>query len=205
MHKKQRNYFVGLNKQAKFEYFSNLDFNKDTKPFWDKCKPYFSNKHRKRDTNIMFKENGEILLKNGVIANTFSKLFDSLVKSIDLFKWPDISWDSTILSTVLDRIDRVILKYKFHPSIISIKQNLRHVEKFSFRFVPLEDARLIIKDLKNNKAARGDISLKLLKECVSAYKKLTDCINTSISQGLLPNSFKRANITPAHTKKRSSR
>ena len=56
IYKKQRNYVLGLNKQATFECFSNLDCKKDTKPFWDKCKPYFSNKHRIRDTNIMLKE-----------------------------------------------------------------------------------------------------------------------------------------------------
>ena len=93
----------------------------------------------------MLKEKGEILLKNDVIANTFSNFFDSIVKSINLFKWADISWDSTILSSALDRIDRITLKYKLRPSIIFIKQNIHHIEKFSFRFVTLEDARLIIK------------------------------------------------------------
>ena len=119
LYKKQRSYVLGLNKQAKLKYFNNLDCNKDTEPLWDKCKPYFSNKHSRGDTNIMLKEKGEILLKNDVIANTFSNFFDSIVKSINLFKWPDISWVSTILSSVLDRIDRIILKYKFHSSIIN--------------------------------------------------------------------------------------
>ena len=105
MYKKQRNYVVGLNKQTKFKYFNNLDCKKDTKPFWDKCKSYFSNKHSRGDTNIILKGKGEILLKNDVIAHTFSNFFDSVVKSINLFKYPDISWDSTILSSVLDRID----------------------------------------------------------------------------------------------------
>ena len=75
MYKKQINYVVGLNKQCKFEYLNNLDCKKDTKPFWDKCKPYFSNKHSRGDTNIMLEENGEILLKIDVVANTFSKIF----------------------------------------------------------------------------------------------------------------------------------
>ena len=99
------------------------------------------------------------------------------------------------LSSALDRIDRVILKYKFHPNIISIKQNIRHIEKFSCRFVTLEDAsRLIIKYLKNNKETASDISLKLLKEYEFSYTKLTNCINNSISETLFPDSLKRANI-----------
>ena len=136
MYKKQRNYVAGLNKQAKFNYFNNLDCKKDTKPFCDNCKPYFSNKNSKGDTKIMLKEKekGEILPKYDAVANTFSNFFGSIVKSINLFKWPDISWDSTIFSSVLDRIDGIILRYKFHPSIISIKQNIHHIEQFSFRF-----------------------------------------------------------------------
>ena len=43
--KKQRNYVVNLNKQAKFEYFSSYNSD-DSKPLWVSCKPYFSNKYR---------------------------------------------------------------------------------------------------------------------------------------------------------------
>ena len=143
----------------KFQCFPNLSV--------DKCKPYFSNKHSRGETNIMLLKKGEILLKNDVIANTFSNF---LTQQQDLFKWPNISWDSTILSSALDRIDRVILKYIFRPSIIFTKQNIHHIEKFSFRFVTSKDVRLIIKDLKNNKAAGGDISLKLLKNVTLPMK-----------------------------------
>ena len=38
--KKQRNYVVNLNKQAKFEYFSSYN-SADSKPFWVNCKPIF--------------------------------------------------------------------------------------------------------------------------------------------------------------------
>ena len=64
----------------------------------------------------------------------------------------------------------------------------------------LEDVRLIIKDLKNNKAAGGDIPLKFLKECDFTYEKLTNCINNSLIEGLFPNSLKRSNITSVHKK-----
>ena len=88
-----------------------------------------------------------------------------------------------------------MLKYKFRPSIISIKQNIHYIEKFSFRFVSLEGVRLIIKTWTINKAAGGDIPLKLLKECDFTYDKLTNCINNSLSEGFFPDCLKRANIT----------
>ena len=64
----------------------------------------------------------------------------------------------------------------------------------------LEDVRLIIQDLKNNKAAGGDIPLKLLKECDFTYGKLTNCMNNSLSEGLFPESLKKSNLTPVHKK-----
>ena len=55
-YKKQRNYTTKLNKTAKLEYLNNLKLGKDKKPFWEKCKPYFTNKHSKADTDIMLNE-----------------------------------------------------------------------------------------------------------------------------------------------------
>ena len=81
---------------------------------------------------------------------------------------------------------------------ISVKQNINHTEKFLFRLVTLEDIKLIIKDLKNYKAASRDIPLKLLTECDFAYEKLSYCINNSLSEGLFPDSLRKANITPVH-------
>ena len=60
-YKKQWNYVVNLNKVAKLEYFSKYESN-DDKPFWVRCKPYFTNKHSKADADIMLSENGELIL-----------------------------------------------------------------------------------------------------------------------------------------------
>ena len=42
-YKKQRNYVAKLNNQSK--HFDSLNCFLDSKPFWETCKPYFSNKH----------------------------------------------------------------------------------------------------------------------------------------------------------------
>ena len=47
-----------LNKTTKLEYFNNLKRGKDNKPIWEKCKPYFTDKHSKANTDIMLNENG---------------------------------------------------------------------------------------------------------------------------------------------------
>ena len=80
-YKKQRNLVVKLNMKQKKEYFENLNVATNSKPF-DNCKPYFSNKHAKGDSNIMLIEKDEILLKNKKIADVLNSYFDSVTDSI---------------------------------------------------------------------------------------------------------------------------
>ena len=73
-YEKQCNYVKKLNKTAKLEYFDNLKLGKDNRPFWEKCKPYFADKHSKADTDIILNENGELFLKDKYIADTLNIL-----------------------------------------------------------------------------------------------------------------------------------
>ena len=50
-YKKQCNLVVKLNKKHKKEFFENLNAATNSKPFCDKCKPYFSNKNANSDSN----------------------------------------------------------------------------------------------------------------------------------------------------------
>ena len=74
-YKKQRKYMTNLNKKAKLEYFNNLKLVKDNKTFWNKCKPYFTNKHSKVDTDIMLNGRGELLLKDKDLVDIFNEYF----------------------------------------------------------------------------------------------------------------------------------
>ena len=82
-YKKQRNLVVKINKKHKKEYFENLKIATNSKPFWDKGKLYFSNKHGKGDSTIMLIEEDETLLKNKKIADVLSSSFDSVTDSLD--------------------------------------------------------------------------------------------------------------------------
>ena len=132
-YKKQRNHIVNLNKEEKLEYFSKYESN-DSKPFWVNCKPYFTNKHSKADTDIMLSENGALILKNKEIANTLNDHFGSIVDNLSLDHCDNHSQSPTMGS---DRIDNIIKWYKNHPSIKNIKA------KFKFS---------VIRDMKNNKS-----------------------------------------------------
>ena len=97
-YKKQRNLVVKLNKNCQKEFFDNLETKNNSKSFWNKCKPHFSNKHSKGISDIMLIEKDELLLKNKKVelmysvhifrTDVFSSYFQSITDSLDLFEWP---------------------------------------------------------------------------------------------------------------------
>ena len=185
-YKKQRNYVVNLNKEAKLEYFSKYESDDE------RCKLYFTNKHSKAVPDIMLSENGELILKNKKIANTFNDHFRSIVVNLDLDHWEDHSVSPT---KGVDRIDNIIKRYKNHPSIKNIKAKCNSVRIFSFQPISVDDVKTVIRDLKNNKSAGGEIQIQILKESEFTFGILTNCINKSIETGCFPDSLKVKNIT----------
>ena len=92
---------VKLNRDTKLQYFNNLETSKNSKPFWDKCGSYFSNKHPHGDSKIILLEKGDIftntnaiveketlLVNNNEIAKTFNKHFVETVEKLNTFEWP---------------------------------------------------------------------------------------------------------------------
>ena len=67
-YKKQRNLVVKLNRESKTQYFDNIQTSKHSKPFWDKCKPYFSNKHAHGDSKIILIEKENIITNKNVVV-----------------------------------------------------------------------------------------------------------------------------------------
>ena len=122
-YKKQHNYFVQLNKKAKLEYFNNFYSSQGSKPFWVKCKPYFSNKHSKADTDIILNEIGDIIFFKKENANTFNEYFGSVVESLDLHIWTEGSYNVPPSYISDEDIDNILIKFVDHPSIKTMKQN----------------------------------------------------------------------------------
>ena len=132
--KKQRDYVVNLNKQAKFEYFSYYN-SANSKPFWVNCKACFSNKYRKADTDVVLNKNGDLILKKEEISKTFNDYFVAIVDNLDLHHWED----KISPSNTSDRINDIIKNYEKHPSICNIKTKYRGISNFSFWPVSVEE------------------------------------------------------------------
>ena len=171
-YKKQRNLVVRLNKERKIEYFENLETSKNSKPFWNKCKPYFSNKHAHGESKIILiekenviltsnevVENEKLIVKNDEIAKIFNKHFSETADKLNIFEWPSCEKEYTE-----DQLTNIINKYKSHPSIKKIKSNYTIKQNFASKPVTVKDIENVIKNIPTNKVTEGEIPLDVLKQ-----------------------------------------
>ena len=91
------------------EYFENLNVATNLKPFWEKRKPYFSNKHAKSGSNIMLIRKDETLLKNKKTADVLNSYFDSVTDSLDL-----ISCSTQTDNENTDPLQNILKKFHNH-------------------------------------------------------------------------------------------
>ena len=150
---------------------------KNSKPFWDKCRPYFSNKRAHGDSKIILIEKEEIttnandigeketlLVNNDEIAKTFNKHFAETVEKLSTFEWPSTNKDLTE-----ETVTKIIKKFKNYPNVLKIKSKYLIQEKFSFQPVSVKDVENIIKKIHSNKASAGDIPIQILKQSGWVY------------------------------------
>ena len=165
--------------QCKKDHFDRLNPEKDSKPFWKSCKPYFSNKHSFGESKIALSENGEFLTENNKIAKTFSSFFETVSQGI-------------------------ILNFSNHPSILKIKEKFQLNKRFSFQHVSEVTVRKVVKNLPSDKVSAGEIPIKILKESAFCFPELTNCINESLTNNKFPDTLKLSDITPVFKKLDSS-
>ena len=165
---KQRNLVVKLNRESKTQYFDNTQPSKHSKPFWDKRKPYFSNKNAHGDSKIILieKENiitnksevvqkDTLLVNKDEIAKTLDNHFSETVKKLNTFEWPSNEKYENMHN---EKRTTIIKKFENHSSIMKIKSKCTIQEKFSVKAVTVKDFENIIKNMPNNKASGGEIS-----------------------------------------------
>ena len=193
-YKRQRNYVVKLNNQYKKDYFDRLNPEKDSKPFWKICKPYFSNKHSFGESKIALSENGEFLTEDNKIEKAFNSFFETVTDSLNLFSC------SSKVKVCDDKVQGVILNFSNHPSILRIKDKFQLNKRFSFRHVSEATVRKVVKNLPSDKVSAGEIPIKILKESTFCFPELTNCINESLTNNQFLDKLKLSDITPVFKK-----
>ena len=110
----------------------------DIKNITDNKKPLLSDKAKCGSSKINLVENDEILSTDKEIAEAFNNYYSNAVKSLNL------QCESEHLSDVSDETDpteRAIKKFKNHPSIININQNIPKTTNFEFSQVDIDSIK----------------------------------------------------------------
>jgi len=200
--KKQRNFCVSLLKREKKKYYNNLDLNifKDNKKFWQRIKPLFSNKQNTLQKHITIIDNNVTISEDAAVAENLNKFFINTVKNLDIEKFD--TENITDNNAFIDNIDEIIFKYKSHPSIIKIRDNVIVNDKFQFMDVTDYDFNCLIADLDPNKAAtKDDIPAKILiSNNVIVSRYLCNIYNNCKKDNLFPLDLKLADVIPIHKK-----
>ena len=90
---KQRNYYVKLLQQEKWQYFKylNLSSISDKKLFWKTISPLFDGKNGSKNNKITLVEGGKVLTDDAKIAETFNSFFGNIVNTLNMEK--DERWN----------------------------------------------------------------------------------------------------------------
>ena len=138
-YKRQRNFCVNLLAREKKKFYNNLDLRifDDNKTFWQNIKPLFSDKQNILQKNITLIEKDEIISKDNEVAEKLNTFFIEAVKNLEIEPFNDYSQNTDIDvnkddSNDIESIDKIILKYKKHPSILKIKEEVKVENKFKF-------------------------------------------------------------------------
>ena len=158
--------FISLLRKTKKICYENLNEKSavDNKLFWKTVKPLLSDKVA--GTHLV--ENNELVKTDLETAEVLNNFFSNIIQNLDL---PRYSNNEPLLSNSNDATTlKVILKYRNHPSIISIQNKCKDKGSFSFNEV---DQKQIVKEflgLDANKASESsDIPKKVLKENANIF------------------------------------
>ena len=147
LYRRQRNFCVSLLKKEKKKYYNNLDIKifQDNKKFWKTIKPLFSDKQHYPKRNIVIVENETVISDNKNVAETFNTYFIEAVENLEVEQFISTDIENTDLEDNSYNIDIIINRYKLHPSIKKIKENVTILNKFEFADVTSENIETEIK------------------------------------------------------------
>ena len=121
------------------------------------------------------------------------------------FKFSDITPDEIYICDD-ENINNIVKRYKSHPSVLKIKENVKVETKFKFSDITADEIYTEIKALNPNKASiENDIPAKILigsNDIISSH--LAGIYNNSKNSQSYPVSLKVADVTPIHKEKETT-
>ena len=120
----------------KKDYYSNLDIKEitDNKTFWNTIKSFLSDKNASTE-RITLIDNGEVVLPEQNTTHILNTFFSNIVTYVKL---PEHIEYDPIANNISDIIRYLIVRYRNHPSILTIGEVCNKSQKFSFSFSQVE-------------------------------------------------------------------
>ena len=118
-------------------------------------KPFFSNKGD-LGPNIKLVEKNELIQNDQEIANELSTFFKDTVKNLNINENPYMT--NQVSDDSLDPVEKCINKFKFHPSILLIKNRIKIRNLFSFHALDRNDMMIELLKIDPKKQLLGTAS-----------------------------------------------
>ena len=96
-----------------------------------------------------------------------------------------------------DPVNKAILKYRYHPGVLLIKDKIRNPASFSFKEASLSDIEKELRNLNTKKASTiGNIPQKFFRESKeSCFETLAELFNNTLLTCSFPTELKVANVS----------
>ncbi|MCH2405854.1 MAG: reverse transcriptase family protein [Nitrosopumilus sp.] len=198
----KKHFCVSLLKKEKKKYYNNLDLKviEDNKK-WKSIKPLFTGKSKLK-TNITLVENGQMITEKKEVAETLNNYFIEAVQNLEIEKF-NSDGERELQAENIGVIEKIIDKYKTHPSILKIKEIVKVEKIFEFENTTEDEVYSKIRSLDPKKACmENDIPAKILigtNDIISSH--LSKMYNSSKNSHNFPTSLKNADVTPIHKEK----
>jgi len=197
-YKQQRNFITNLNRRIQKQYFKNLDPKniRTSKSFFQSFKPFFSSKYTQREKMILV-EDGNIISDDTSCAELMNHYLSHITDSLNIIEWPT----TPEIELINNPLDKSIMKYSNHPSIINIQTEFANTSQFSFQTIAPEDIMLEVKKLDSSKGTSGNIPIKIVKDYIHLFlDPLNNCFKNVTNEYIFPDLLKLSDVTPAHKK-----
>ena len=116
--------------KEKKKYYNNLDLKlfDDSKTFWERIKPLFSNRQIGLQRNITIVEKDTVISNKKEVAEKLNNFFVESVKNLGIEHFVTEINDSPPSNI----IDEIIKNHETHPNILKIRENTIETDKFLF-------------------------------------------------------------------------
>ena len=195
-YKRQINLVVKINKQAKIEFYRNLDPKKlvSEKAFWQMFKPLLSTKCSNSTRKITLID-GELHSKDEEVSECFNTYFVNTTNTLKIESTPFI----TIYGSKEHPLHAAILRYSRHPNTIRIKQRVNDTNKFAFQASEYSEVWDEINHINIRKKTSRHIPSHVLKITSNlSFNKVTSIANSMVQSCIFPDLLKLADASPIY-------